>query len=480
MIKEFPAALTSMSVSSSIMCVSCLIISVWCTFASCVRARLSPAIPPGVSLNVEVIGSNPTSIVRAGVIDSRLIIIIPGNPGQALFYATIARALSIYARARVVVLSLAGHCAVANGGGYHDLAAQRAHVLSCVRQLVAAAPTGATVTLIGHSIGGWLALDLLRESDLRAARVVLWMPTLAHIAASRDGVRLSPLLHYGRAATGVAAAVLGAAPRWLQRFIAGRFVPSVGASSHSLADAILSLFSTRVAVNALFLAADELRVLHEPDFVHGAAVASRVAAIFAPGDPWNDHAGADAAAAERLLPGACIVVEGGLSHSFVLNAGQVDKVAKITAQFIDEAATRDGMLSLLRIFYAKHGEEAPTQVATLLKISTLTTNLKSPSAPKTPLAATDTQELTRILFDNVVEGKWGDWREAAAAAGGGAKAGRVKSLLLPAQAKAGRAPAMPRASSAGASAASRAASPVAGAPLKQQLKSTKNAKIQRE
>jgi hypothetical protein len=330
------------STSISPMTLVALTLLCWFIFAVCLRRRrCAPLLPVGV---VHKLAAASDGLVAAYTLTKEsassppehLIVIIPGNPGQPLFYADTAIALSSFVRdARVVVLSHAGHCALAGARGYFDLAAQRQHALAGVRAAVRDAPKGVSLTLIGHSIGGWIVIDLLREREFSGARALLWMPTLAHIGASRNGQRLGPLLFYGRTVTGAVAAALSACPLWLQRLAALAYLPRGTASASTAVDAVLAIVSRSVAVNALYMAADELARLREPDALHCARVGARASAIFARGDAWNDHALADAAAASALLKGARVVhAAEGTAHGFVLHAEQSVHVAKLSAELI--------------------------------------------------------------------------------------------------------------------------------------------------
>jgi len=312
----------------------------WCVWASFFRAAAPLRLPAGASHAVEDVAGVPSGVVRAGAFDAArplLVVVLPGNPGQPLFYAATAVSLARAARARVCVLSHAGHCARAGARGFFDLPAQAAHALAGVRAEVRAAPRGAALVIVGHSIGAWLALEALRAPDLARARAVLWMPTLAHIARARKARALAPLLFCGRTLAGAAGAAAAALPLAAQRALVAAAALPRGAAP-ALVDATVALLSRRVAINALWMAADELRRVGAPDAAHGAAVGARCAALFVEGDAWNDHAGADAAAARALLPGARVVHDAreGHTHGFVLHAASAARVAARTAEWIDE------------------------------------------------------------------------------------------------------------------------------------------------
>lgn len=324
--------------------ISLVVVVGWIIFAFSRRSRCSPLLPFGLVHSLSDTASYTLTKDNVSSPLEHLIVIIPGNPGQPLFYADAATALSSFMRhARIVVLSHAGHCALAGARGYFDLAAQRQHALAGVRAAVRDAPKGVSLTLIGHSIGGWIAIDLLRERELSAARALLWMPTLAHIGTSRNGQRLRPLLFYGRTITGAVAAVLAACPLWLQRLAALAYLPRGAARASTAVDAVLAIISPSVAVNALYMAADELARVHEPDAQHCARIGARTSAIFARGDAWNDHPLADAAATRALLKGARVVhAAEGTAHGFVLHADQSVHIAEITADLIlDQREAQD-------------------------------------------------------------------------------------------------------------------------------------------
>ena len=153
------------------------------------RAPRSPASPPRVTLeagdgwsltsvDIEGFGATEQLISMPAKFD-RIVFVIPGNPGVALYYAPFALALrERYDKTAVVACGYLGH----DEGGSRvvvGLREQCLHKAAAVEQLAREHP-GAEIVLCGHSIGchaAARAAELVRPS-LGALRIILLMPFL--------------------------------------------------------------------------------------------------------------------------------------------------------------------------------------------------------------------------------------------------------------------------------------------------------------
>lgn len=317
--------------------------ALWLLLSLCLYSRLlthHPKLPPEGALEETTVDGHPTTLFHAGASRaSILIIIFPGNPGAPLFYADLALRLAAQASARVTVVGYVGHAASApRARAYLNLREQTAHAIACAQRAVKTAPPRARIVVCGHSVGAHIAVESLRVLPPRT-HAALWTPTLAHIGRSVNARSLHCLMFRGRAALGGAAFVLSLLPPRARHFIASLYLPR-GASALTLAAAD-SILARRVAVSALFMAADEMETIRDVDVAHARAVQGRVLAIFAQHDAWNG-VGADARAARQAFgPRADVRVDETLEHGFVLHGDQTQRVVDATAAWIEAARGAD-------------------------------------------------------------------------------------------------------------------------------------------
>ena len=115
--------------------------------------------------------------------DSVLVLIICGNPGQPLFYESFMTHLhaALGGRATVQCVAHAGHTGRFKWHTYLDLERQVAHKVAFVRDLLRNRPPTTRLVLVGHSVGAYICLHLLREFAPRVLRCFQLFPTVANI-----------------------------------------------------------------------------------------------------------------------------------------------------------------------------------------------------------------------------------------------------------------------------------------------------------
>ena len=121
-------------------------------------------------------------------ISDRLILIVPGNPGVAVFYVPFAASLAAsHPESGIVVVGHAGHDQKRSekGGVFVDLFGQVEHK---AQVLMHAFPSKHLV-LIGHSVGSWIILELLARGKVKPDFVFHLCPTFSFIYEG-----LSPLV----------------------------------------------------------------------------------------------------------------------------------------------------------------------------------------------------------------------------------------------------------------------------------------------
>jgi pimeloyl-ACP methyl ester carboxylesterase len=288
------------------------------------------------------------------------VIVLTGNPGLAGFYADFASVLSSELRAEVVVLGLAGHVswsllsAAASPSQLrhrppHGLDDQVAHLTEVVApHLQAAEEERQPVTLIGHSIGAWLAfrvsqqLGLARNGASAAPLVLFLMPFLeenmsdpAYASKSRALRRFPfviPLI--SRVAPLLRSVVPSRVRRWL-------LSSQVGGMEREYVRLVEEGMLHRGCIeNYLFLARTEM-FSHQATFATEAlrplATIGRLAALYvSSGDEWAPLAMERRLATEAAVP-TTVVSRDEVSHAFSCRSRETNVVAQWVVERVNEA-----------------------------------------------------------------------------------------------------------------------------------------------
>lgn len=297
-------------------------------------------------------------------------LMFPGNPGAVHFYLRFARRIhaAFGGKLHVVVLGHASHSATStvtagSGGGLlswladllgwrmHGLQTQVQHKVDYVVEHLLARTPSARFILNGHSIGAYIALQLMRHLPQEAVlKAILLFPTLANMAQTTNGQKLMPLFLYGRPFVWLVAHVVRLLPAALRRVLVRWYMrPALAAAAEALqtpqtpaeaaaaeeeaVDAVCQLLHPAVAANALYMALTEMREVTDLDHAHMAAVQDKLLLYFSPTDHWtrNEDAHATAAAYPRATVLHC---SEGHKHAFVLSPASADAMADKTVAWI--------------------------------------------------------------------------------------------------------------------------------------------------
>ncbi|KAF9777446.1 hypothetical protein BJ322DRAFT_1115012 [Thelephora terrestris] len=116
--------------------------------------------------------------------ESTVVLFVPGNPGLAAFYTEYLTEL----RSKSPNLGILAHFAF---GAYAWTQLKSAiEALDAVRQTL----QPKHVVLVGHSLGGWLCLQILKARPEHVSGAFLLFPSLCNMAATPNGRRLSSAL----------------------------------------------------------------------------------------------------------------------------------------------------------------------------------------------------------------------------------------------------------------------------------------------
>jgi pimeloyl-ACP methyl ester carboxylesterase len=111
----------------------------------------------------------------------RLLVVIPGNPGDAIFYADFARALEAHGHEVMVASQLLLTAAPSNLSSYavHQVEAVTRYLAGTGRSVA-----DVEIALLGHSVGAYLAYLVVAQRLLPVSRVFMLFPFLARPALS--------------------------------------------------------------------------------------------------------------------------------------------------------------------------------------------------------------------------------------------------------------------------------------------------------
>ncbi|OCH94712.1 alpha/beta-hydrolase [Obba rivulosa] len=133
--------------------------------------------------------------------EGAIFVFIPGNPGLIEFYIPFLSAMHEDCKGRMAILAhgYLGHSPKVHANStnhtktVYGLDAQLQSTIEVIDILRVTFGQSARLILAGHSVGSWITMQVLKARPEAVASVVLLFPTLAHIASTPNGRRLSPL-----------------------------------------------------------------------------------------------------------------------------------------------------------------------------------------------------------------------------------------------------------------------------------------------
>lgn len=184
--------------------------------------------------------------------EDAMLLIIPGNPGSTEFYDSYMQHVHEGSGGALYCVTIGhlGHHRDFRSRQLFSLREQAAHAASVVRRLHTLYPR-ARIYLAGHSVGAYIALEVLREAELAAVvdQVFCLFPTVHHIGSTPNGRRLYPIMRYFRSSVGLLAWALSQLPRSAIEQVV-RWNIGAGVSPSMLRQ-IHSILHANVATNAL-------------------------------------------------------------------------------------------------------------------------------------------------------------------------------------------------------------------------------------
>ncbi|XP_069829215.1 lipid droplet-associated hydrolase isoform X2 [Dendropsophus ebraccatus] len=205
-----------------------------------------------------------------------LFFIIPGNPGVVGFYKTFMQSLycGLNGKYPVWAISHAGLCTPPRGMDMTDennhqiddvygLNGQIEHKLYFLKQNV---PADIKLVLIGHSIGCYIILEMMKRSpELKVFKSILLFPTIERMAQTPQGRVMAPLLCSLRYVVYMPMYLISLLPDFMKTFLVKFALRSIKSVDETVVGASLNLFKMECAANAMYMGSQEMVEVLERD-----------------------------------------------------------------------------------------------------------------------------------------------------------------------------------------------------------------------
>lgn len=275
-----------------------------------------------------------------------IVLVIPGNPGVPLFYERFVKTLKtrLTLDTPVWVIGHAGHVqppenldiAMPSNKKWaecYGLSAQLQHKVEFIKKYI---PEDAQLHLIGHSIGAWFVLNLLKNNDInkRIKRCYLLFPTIEYMAETRNGIffctilsRIASLLVF---LSWIFTAIF---PLFVQTLSIRIFGMFWGIPARSVT-AVLQMLNPKVLERIFNLGKEEMKYVREADHETISKYADKLWLYYGTNDNWapkkyyrniiSKHSNLNAHLCQR-----------GFQHAFVLRDDDVE-IGHIVGDLINE------------------------------------------------------------------------------------------------------------------------------------------------
>ncbi|XP_061552910.1 lipid droplet-associated hydrolase isoform X1 [Phycodurus eques] len=272
-----------------------------------------------------------------------LVLVIPGNPGVVGFYRTFIQTLYAMCGCHhpVWAVSHAGHCMppasmdmVEDASSTADLDTfglngQVEHKLGFLRKHV---PKETNLILVGHSIGCYIILEIMRrDPSLKILKALMLFPTIERMALTPQGKAITPVLCQMRYLTYLSIFLLSLLPERLKSCLVKMVLAGIGSLDHSVVQPTVGLLSGDSAANAVYMGGQEMRKVLARDNMTIKRNLEKLIFYYGATDHWcpvqyyNEIK-------EDFPAGDFRLCENGFRHAFVLDAGK--EVAKMIVEWI--------------------------------------------------------------------------------------------------------------------------------------------------
>ncbi|KAF9794994.1 hypothetical protein SFRURICE_011125 [Spodoptera frugiperda] len=265
-----------------------------------------------------------------------VIVCITGNPGIPDFYIEFADELHKSTGLPLCIIGHAGHDVVPDEassvlkGQEHlfDLDGQIKHKLELINNYV---DKQSKLHLIGHSIGSWLILELLKDNEnltMRLKSVNLLFPTLQKMAETRNGKFLNGFLRKLHNFVLLLYVLVHLLPSVIVKFLVAIYLKVYALPSH-YTEYIFKFLNPNVGEKVLFLAYNEMDRVKSLNFEAINKIKHLTNVIYSKSDNW-----APISYMEDLYKyqPELTMKEVDIDHAFVLKSSE--RTAEMVMQFI--------------------------------------------------------------------------------------------------------------------------------------------------
>lgn len=273
-----------------------------------------------------------------------LFLIIPGNPAVVGFYKTFMQSLycGFNKEYPVWAISHAGHCSPPRGMDMTDehdhqiddvfgLNGQIEHKLFFLRQNV---PADVKLVLIGHSIGCYIILEMMKRSpELKVLKSILLFPTIERMAQSPQGKMMTPWLCNLRYMVYVPLYLLSFLPEVIKTFLVKLALRGIKSVDETSVVAALILFRLECSANAMYLGSQEMVKVIERDNATITQYLSKLIFYYGAEDSWCPVQYYEDIRKD-FPKGNIWLCDKGYRHAFVLDSGK--EVASLVINWLNE------------------------------------------------------------------------------------------------------------------------------------------------
>ena len=215
------------------------------------------------------------------------------------------------------------------------------HKIAFIKEFV---PENKKIILIGHSIGAYIVLELLKYKDIqsRVTKSVLLFPTIENMAVTPNGRFWTPITYYLRHPFALVGFVFSYMPEWVKRTLIEWRTTWKGRDTHpTLANAFMNFFHYTVLYNALYMGASEMENVSGLGKETLATIQKNLDKItfyYGGDDKWvPPHFWQSMK--ERFPDGDIRVCRNGFAHDFVVDSSE--DVAELVWHMVDHLINTD-------------------------------------------------------------------------------------------------------------------------------------------
>eukprot|EP01080_Neovahlkampfia_damariscottae_P011583 gene11583-4827_t len=262
----------------------------------------------------------------------KMILIIPGNPGVVNFYDHFAKKLHFSLNIPVIVVGYLGHSFENTVYSTYSIHEQLDHKEQFIKHLIEKYPK-LSIHLIGHSIGGWVCLQLLNRNIENIKQFFGLFPTISYLNLSENGQ------HYFYQWTvkfGIRNifALFGYFASYLPKFLRIKIAEFIRKDDDSLLEphVVQSLFSYQIINNIFYMAGTEFKYIGDADYNIIDKNQSKIQFYYGEPDHWVPTGFNQKM--KKKYPEIVTIDKEQTKHAFVLYKKSCDKMVRYIQKLI--------------------------------------------------------------------------------------------------------------------------------------------------